>query len=95
MFIGDIENYSQSVDFQTFLSQFKTDEDIKELEVQDVLNIDYEKLEELKEKCVEYIDILSNMDDGEEGGYRKLMMFFCDKLNVSLFFSYFSYFFYF
>lgn len=82
MFIGDIENYSQHIDFQTFLSQFKTEEDIKELEIQDVLNIEYDKLTDIKEKCLEYIDILSNMDDGEEGGYRKLMMFFCDKLNV-------------
>ena len=48
-----------------------------------MLNVEYDKLTEIKEKCLEYIDILSNMDDGEDGGYRKLMMFFCDKLNVS------------
>jgi len=56
------------------------------LEIQDLLNIDYEKLGEMKEKCLEYIEILSSLDDREdendEQGYRKLMLFFCDKLNV-------------
>ncbi len=56
------------------------------MEIQDLLNIDYEKLGEMKEKCLEYIEILSSLDDREdendEQGYRKLMLFFCDKLNV-------------
>jgi hypothetical protein len=52
------------------------------------LNIEYDKLNEIKEKCIEYIDILNNMDDdGAENGNRKLMMFFCDKLNVNFFFT--------
>jgi hypothetical protein len=71
------------------------------LEIQDLLNIDYEKLGEMKEKCLEYIDILSNMDSGDETdekGYRKLMLFFCDKLNVGTlyhicFFEFLSFFF--
>lgn len=53
------------------------------MEIQDLLNLEYEKLTEIKEKCLEYIDILSNIDDGKENGYRKLLMFFCDKLNVN------------
>jgi len=56
------------------------------LEIQDFLNLDYEKLGEMKEKCLEYIDILSNMESANEEdliGYRKLMLFFCDILNVS------------
>lgn len=84
--IGDIESYSQHIDFQSFLSQFQNKEELNELEIQDLLNIDYEKLREIKEKCLEYIDILSNMDSGDETdekGYRQLMLFFCDKLNVS------------
>lgn len=83
--IGDIESYSQHVDFQSFLSQFQNKEELNELEIQDLLNIDYEKLGEMKEKCLEYIDILSNMDsvdESDEKGFRKLMLFFCDKLNV-------------
>lgn len=83
--IGEIETYSQHVDFQSFLSQFQNKEELNELEIQDLLNIDYEKLGEMKEKCLEYIDLLSNMDSADETdekGYRKLMVFFCDKLNV-------------
>ncbi len=91
--IGEIESYSQHVDFQSFLSQFQSNEEINEFEIQDLLNIDYEKLGEMKEKCLDYIDILSNMhqgddDDTDEKGYRKLMLFFCDKLNViNIFFN--------
>ena len=86
-YIGDIEKYSQHVDFQTFLSQFQNEEQVNELEIQDLLNIDYEKLGEMKEKCLEYIDILSHLEDDKDNeedkkGYRKLMMFFCEKLNV-------------
>ncbi len=91
MFIGDIENYSQHIDFQSFLAQFQSKEEINELEIQDLLDIDYEKLGEMKEKCLEYIDVLSNMEDADDEedskGYRKLMMFFCDKLNVKLNFN--------
>ncbi len=83
--IGEIESYSQHVDFQSFLSQFQNKEELNELEIQDLLNLDYEKLGEMKEKCLEYIDILSTMesdDETDEKGYRKLMLYFCDKLNV-------------
>jgi len=64
------------------------------LEIQDLLNLDYEKLGEMKEKCLEYIDILSNLDNGDDDddqqGYRKLMLFFCDKLNVIKFQNFFN-----
>ena len=81
--MGDIESYSQHVDFETFLSQFKTEEEIDQLEIQDLLNIDLEKIGELKEKVNEYTEVTSQLiekgskDDGKE----ELLVFLCEKLN--------------
>lgn len=82
-YIGDIESYTQHIDFKTFLAQFRSEEEIADLEVQELLNIDYENLGELKERTGEIINkttqIIENgsADDGKES----LLLFFCDKLS--------------
>ena len=82
-FVGDIESYSQHVDFETFLAQFKTDEDVEHLEIQDLLNIDYEKIGDLKEKVGEYTELTSKLiEQGDkEDGKEELLVFLCEKLN--------------
>jgi hypothetical protein len=80
--IGDIEPYTQSVDFLTFLSQFRNESEVSELEVQDLLNIDYEKIGELKEKTTEYVQAASTLlEQGSREGNDDLLVFFCEKLN--------------
>jgi hypothetical protein len=70
------------VDFETLLAQFRTEEEINQFEIQDLLNVDFEKLEELKEKVTEYSQTTSDLinatlDDRNED----LLVFFCEKLN--------------
>jgi hypothetical protein len=88
--VGEIESYNQVVDFQNFLYQFKNEEEVQGLEIQDLLDIDYEKLKELKSKALEFINATSflihektkgNESDSqtEEG----LVNFFNDKLQVN------------
>jgi len=54
------------------------------LDIQDLLNVDFEKLSEIKDKCKKYIDILNNDDmalnDFEERD--KLLLFLGEKLKV-------------
>jgi hypothetical protein len=81
-FVGDIETYSQHVDFQTFLAQFKNEDELSRFEIQDLINIDYEKLGELKEKAVEYTEAASSIVQGSNTqGSDDLLVFFCEKLN--------------
>ncbi len=82
-FVGDIEPYSQHVDFDTFLSQFKSDEEVDQLEILDILNLDLEKIGELKEKISEYTELTSQqIEQGEkEEGKEDLLVFLCEKLN--------------
>lgn len=79
--IGEIESYEQKVDFEMFLSQFKDEEEISTFEIHDLLNVDYEKLGELKEKTTDLIDICSKLPN-DETGKSQLMLYFCEKLNV-------------
>lgn len=82
-YIGDIEPYSQHVDFETFLSQFQSYDDINQLEIQDLLNIDYEKIGELKEKVSDFTEVTSEMiqKGNKADGNEELLVFLCEKLN--------------
>lgn len=81
-FVGDIEPYSQHIDFHSFLSQFKNEEEVNNLEIQDLLNIDFEKLGCIKEKATEFIQNASNLAEaGNEQGEDSLLIFLCEKLN--------------
>ena len=53
--IGDIESYTQIINFNNFLYHFDENDDSK-IEIQDVLDTEYEKLEDLKEKCEKLIE---------------------------------------
>ncbi len=80
--IGEIESYSQHVDFESFLAQFKTQEEINQFEVYDLFNFDFEKIEYLKDKVTEYSEITSNLIENiNEEGNEDLLVFFCEKLN--------------
>ncbi len=82
-FVGDIEPYSQHVDFDTFLASFKNEDEVNQLEIQDLLNIDYEKIGELKEKVGEYSALTSQLieNGSKEDGKEELLVFMCEKLN--------------
>ena len=66
-----------------FLHNLKNEEEISQLEIQDMLNIDYEKLGELKEKATEYTEVTSKLIENriKEGGEEDLLVFLCEKLN--------------
>ena len=64
--IEDIPAKEQMIDFNNFLLQFKSVEEIQELEVVDLLDIDSELLEDLKKKCKEFTDVASNLSEEKE-----------------------------
>lgn len=70
----------------TFLGQYVTQDDLNHLELRDMTDIDNEKLEELKEKSVEFIDATSHMmlkqeESGDlDANQEELVMFFNEKL---------------
>jgi hypothetical protein len=58
----------------TFLGQMTSIEDINNLELYHMLDIDYEKLEQLKKKSLEFIEASSNLN------YDQVLIFFNNKL---------------
>ncbi len=64
--IEDIPAKEQMIDFNNFLLQFKSVEEIQELDVVDLLDIDSELLEDLKKKCKEFTDVASNLSEEKE-----------------------------
>ncbi len=79
-FVGDIESYSQHVDFESFLASFKNEDEIDKLEIQDLLNLDFEKVGELKEKAWNFVELASNLEKEKEEK-DELVVFLCEKLN--------------
>jgi hypothetical protein len=79
-FIGDIESYSLYVDFVTFLSQFKED-DMYDFDVQELINVDYENIHQLKQKLLDYIQAANKQLPHNKHGNDELLIFFCEKLN--------------
>ena len=84
--VNDIDASIQIINFTSFLYEFKNEEEIQNLELQDLLDVDYEKLEELKEKTSELIDatsmLISEKDKmGEDTqGEVDIVIFFDQKL---------------
>jgi hypothetical protein len=84
--VDEIEAHNQMIDFDKFLHQFKTEDEIRNLELQDILDIDYEKLDEIKYKALDFIDATSLlMDENEKLGQNTeaesdLLLFFSQKL---------------
>jgi hypothetical protein len=79
-YIGDIEQYSQHVDFQSFLSIFKNEDEINDLEIQDLLNLDFERIGELKERASGLIEASTQVKENTLES-DELLLFFCEKLN--------------
>lgn len=86
--MDDIEEHVQIMDLHKFLYQFKNEEEVRNLEIQDLLDIDYEKLEELKDKAKEFIDATSIMIEEKAGqdtqSESDLLLFFSQKLQELL-----------
>ncbi len=52
------------------------------MEIQDLLNIDFERIGEMKERATDLIEAGSNlMESNRESGHEELLVFFCEKLN--------------
>lgn len=52
----ELEEHMQIIDFASFLYQFKSEEEVRNLETIDLLDIDFERLSELRLKATEFID---------------------------------------
>jgi hypothetical protein len=85
-----IESKEQTVNFERYISQFKNEDEVHNLEIQDILDIDYEKLQEIKQKTLEFIDVISNLIEeksslGQDTACEEsLVGFFSEKLNEML-----------
>ena len=93
-----IEAEEQKMDIREFFANY-TEKDIDKLELHNLLDIDYEKLEELKEKALEFIDASSlviqekknedkTSDEEEELStffLKKLEEIIGNKLNIQIF----------
>lgn len=81
-----MEEHIQVIDFPTFLSFFRSDDEVHNLEILDLLDIDYEQLAEQKNKVIEFIDAASiiiqekNANDLNTQSDCALMSFLSEKL---------------
>jgi len=84
--VAQIEGHTQIIDFDKFLHQFKCEDEIRNLELTDLLDIDYEQLDETKNKAIEFIDATSSLifekeQTGEDTQTESdLVLFFSQKL---------------
>lgn len=79
------------IDFEKFIGLFQNENEINNLEIQDLLDTDFEKLSELKAKAEEFTDATSTLleektkTDPNHGESvipeEELMNFFMEKLN--------------
>ena len=65
-YIEEIQPKEQMIDFNKLLLQFKSSEEIKSLQVKDLLDIDGEMLEELKKKCQDFTNAASTLSEEKE-----------------------------
>ena len=80
----DIEPYTQIINFNNFLYQFDENE-VGKLEIQDLLDTEYEQLEDLKEKCKEFYDYSKLITDLKKKTEKNpeeehLLLFFTKKI---------------
>lgn len=64
--IEEIPTKQQDIMFFNILNQFKTVEELRNLEITDVFDVDADLLTELQQKCVEFIDVTSYLADEKE-----------------------------
>ena len=64
--IDDIPSKEQMIDFNKLLLQFKSVEEIEQLNVVDLLDIDSKLLEDLKKKCRDFTDAASYLSEKKE-----------------------------
>ena len=64
--IEDIPSKDQMIDFNKLLLQFKSEEEIGQLDVVDLLDIDAKLLEDLKKKCRDFTDAASYLSEEKE-----------------------------
>ena len=64
--IEDIQPKEQTIEFNKLLLQFKSPDEIKDLQVKDLLDIDSETLEDLKKKCQDFTNAASNLSEEKE-----------------------------
>ena len=91
---GNLERYEESeqiIEFEKFLGEFKTENEINAIDLQSLLDTDFDKLSELKAKAEEFTDATSSLledklkNSSEENvntaAEEELMIFFMEKLN--------------
>ena len=64
--IEELPSKEQMIDFNKLLQQFKSEEEVQDLEVVDLLDIDSKILEELKKKCRDFTDAASYLSEEKE-----------------------------
>ena len=64
--IEELPSKEQMIDFNKLLQQFKSVDEVQELEVVDLLDIDSKILEELKKKCRDFTDAASYLSEEKE-----------------------------
>lgn len=64
-YIEEVPKQEQRINFDSLLYQFKSPDEIKELQVIDIFDIDSEKMNSIQEKCADLINILSYKIEGE------------------------------
>ncbi len=64
--IEDIPQKEQMIDFNKLLLQFKSIEEIQNLQVSDLLDIDADLLEDLKKKCQDFTDTAAYLSEEKE-----------------------------
>lgn len=83
--LKEIETSKAPMKLDHFLGQFTNEKDMGSLELNQILDIDYDKLEILKKKALEFIDatshVLENEKDSESNSsIEELVIFFNEKL---------------
>lgn len=81
--LKDIETPQTPMKLDHFLGQFTNEKDMGSLELNQILDIDYAKLEILKKKALEFIDATSHVLENEkekDSSVEELVIFFNEKL---------------
>lgn len=83
----DIETHNQEVDFKCVLSQLKDDDEVNNFDIQDLFNLDFDKLREIKIKCKKFLESFDNISTDINDN--KLFKFFADRYKVKFFLFFF------
>lgn len=64
--MGELTDEPQMLSFSSLLIQFKNEEELDEVDINDLIDIDHEKLCELKDKAIDFIDATSMLIEEKE-----------------------------